>query len=97
VRHGHVHRHDHGDSVSTAAGMVSARLRIGGMHCGSCGILIDETLEDVPGVRSSATSTRSGTSRVEFDPQLTDLPTIAAAIVALGYTVEPAEGDGARR
>ncbi|MET9835538.1 heavy-metal-associated domain-containing protein [Streptomyces sp. NPDC006385] len=30
-------------------------LHIEGMHCTSCGLLIDDELEDIPGVRSSRT------------------------------------------
>jgi cation transport ATPase len=30
--------------------------RVEGMHCGSCALLIDDALEDLPGVRSTLTS-----------------------------------------
>jgi copper chaperone len=70
---------------------ATARLRVKGMHCGSCGILIDEALEGIPGVRSSDTDARSGSCTVEFDPRATGLAQITAEITALGYTVEPAQ------
>ena len=65
-------------------------LRVGGMHCSSCGMLIDDALEDLPGVVSASTNARRKRTRVEFDPAATDLDAIARTITALGYTVEPA-------
>jgi Cu+-exporting ATPase len=40
---------------------------VGGMHCGSCGMLIDDTLADLDGVLTSTTSFRTRTSVVEVD------------------------------
>lgn len=65
-------------------------LRVGGMHCSSCGMLIDDALEDLPGVVSASTNARRKRTRVEFDPSATDLDAIARTITELGYTVEPA-------
>ena len=59
---------------------------ITGMHCASCGILIDETLEELPGVLSSSTNLRRGTTIVEYDPAQTHVDVITAEIVSLGYT-----------
>jgi copper chaperone len=60
-----------------------------GMHCASCGMLIDETLEDVDGVRSSATSLRTGRATVEFDPARCTPADVVAAIGEAGYTARP--------
>lgn len=68
--------------------MASDELRVTGMHCASCGILIDEALEDLPGVASSSTNVRRRRTRVEYDPATTDRQVIAEAIARLGYTVE---------
>jgi copper chaperone CopZ len=65
-------------------------LVVTGMHCASCGLLIDETLEELPGVVSSSTDLRRETTTVEYDPAQTTLTTIAAEIVGLGYTARPA-------
>ena len=59
---------------------------ITGMHCGSCGLLIDETLEELPGINSSSTNLRRQTTTVAYDPAQTDLTLITAEIVKLGYT-----------
>lgn len=58
---------------------------ISGMHCGSCGLLIDETLEEMPGVHRAQTSVRAGRAVVDADPAIADPDTLAAAITAAGY------------
>jgi copper chaperone len=59
---------------------------IDGMHCASCGMLIDETLEDVDGVVRSTTSVRAARSTVQADPTRCTPEQVAAAIAAAGYT-----------
>lgn len=61
-----------------------------GMHCSSCGMLIDETLEELPGVASASTDVRRETTTVEYDSARTTLEAITAEIANLGYTVQPA-------
>lgn len=56
-----------------------------GMHCGSCGMLIDETLEDLPGIRRSQTSVSAGRTTVEADLSVVTTDQIAAAIAEAGY------------
>ena len=65
-------------------------LAVTGMHCASCSILIDETLEELPGVVSSSTDLRRETTTVEYDPTTTNVSAIADEIVNLGYTARPA-------
>lgn len=51
-------------------------LQVEGMHCAGCGLIIDEELEEVPGVRSAGTDVRKGRSVVRLaegttvDPEL---------------------------
>lgn len=56
-----------------------------GMHCASCGMLIDDTVEDVPGVRRSETDSRRGRTVVRADAS-TSAAAIVAAIVEAGYS-----------
>jgi copper chaperone CopZ len=61
-------------------------LKVDGMHCSSCGLLIDDELEDVPGVRSSRTDVRKGRSTVHLaDEASVDHPTLIAAVERAGY------------
>lgn len=64
-------------------------LRVEGMHCGSCAVLIDDALEDVPGVRSTQTSVKTGRSIVEAESACGP-DEIIAAIQELGYTAQQA-------
>ena len=60
---------------------------VSGMHCPGCGLLIDDTLEDLPGVLSSKTSRKAGTSIVQLDLDAITPAEVAEAIRAAGYSV----------
>lgn len=65
--------------------MTTYTFTVTGMHCASCGLLIDETLEDeVPGVHRSQTSVRKGQTIVHAEASVS-AETIAAAIAGAGY------------
>jgi len=63
--------------------------RIEGMHCGSCALLIDDTLEDLPGVLSTQTTMKQGRSTVELDASQSTPDDVIAAIEELGYRASP--------
>jgi copper chaperone len=61
-------------------------LDVDGMHCSSCGLLIDDELEEVPGVRSSRTDVRKGRSTVRLDDEgVADHAALIAAVERAGY------------
>jgi len=60
-------------------------LGIQGMHCGSCALLIDDTLADLPGVITSRTSHKDARANITVDPSQVDHDQIHAAIHELGY------------
>jgi copper chaperone len=60
--------------------------RVEGMHCGSCALLIDDALEDLPGVVSTQTSVKQGRSVVELEPAVCRPEEVVAAVGELGYT-----------
>jgi copper chaperone len=60
--------------------------RIEGMHCGSCSLLIDDTLEDLPGVSRSQTELKSRRSTIQLDTAVTDAQQVIDTITDLGYT-----------
>jgi copper chaperone len=66
------------------------KLVVTGMHCASCSSLIDETLEELPGVVSSSTDLRRETTTVEYDPAQTSVSALADEIAKLGYPAYPA-------
>lgn len=66
--------------------MSTLVLAVAGMHCGSCGMLIDEAVEDLPGVRTSSTDMRAQRTTVELDGTGATPVEVVAAIEAEGYT-----------
>lgn len=63
---------------------------VDGMHCASCGLLIDDVVEELPGVLSSATDVRAARTVVTAAPGASvDPVTITKAITEAGYTARP--------
>ncbi|MDT7558384.1 MAG: copper chaperone [Pseudonocardiales bacterium] len=70
------------------ANTATLELTVEGMHCGSCALLIDDALADLPGVLTSATSTKTRASTVTHDNR-TNPQQIITTIEALGYHASP--------
>ena len=64
---------------------ITYSFTVTGMHCGSCGLLIDEALEQTPGVHRAQTSVRAGRTVVDADSAVADPDTLLAVINAAGY------------
>lgn len=60
---------------------------LSGMHCTSCAVNIDLTLEDLPGVKSANTNYAKSEVRVTFNPAEIQEAAIKKAIEGLGYKV----------
>ena len=69
--------------------MATHIFRVEGMHCGSCALLIDDALEDLPGVQSTQTTVKQGRSTVELDPSQSTPEDVIRAIEELGYQASP--------
>ena len=63
------------------------KLKLSGMHCTSCAVNIDLTLEDLPGVASSKTNYQKSETTLDFDPDKISLAEITAEIKKLGHQV----------
>lgn len=57
-------------------------LAISGMHCASCGLLIDDPVEDIPGVKRSQTDMRAERTTVELDGTGAGVAEVISAIEA---------------
>lgn len=64
-------------------------LDIKGMHCHSCSAIIDETVEELAGVATVATSRADNSSVITFDPDVVSVDDLVAAIADLGYQATP--------
>jgi Cu+-exporting ATPase len=56
-----------------------------GMHCGSCGLLVDDALEETAGVHRAQTSVRTGRTVVDADPTVVEPATLLAVVETAGY------------
>lgn len=63
---------------------MKLKLRITGMHCTNCSLLIDDELESLPGVRRATTSYRKQETSVELD-EGTAIEDLVSAVRRAGY------------
>ncbi len=61
------------------------KLKIEGMHCTSCAMVIDMDLEDLEGIKSAKTSYAKAETEVEFDFEKVSLEKIMENIKKSGY------------
>lgn len=65
-------------------------LSVAGMHCASCGLLVDDVVEDLPGVARSATDVTAGRTLVTLaEGAVVEPRVVAEAIAELGYSAHP--------
>jgi P-type Cu+ transporter len=65
--------------------MIKKKFKISGMHCTSCAMNIDGTLEDIEGVKSSSTNFAKSIVEVEYDPTKLSEDKIIKTIKSSGY------------
>ncbi len=68
--------------------MKKVKLKIEGMHCSSCALLIDSDLEDVEGIKCSSTNYATSETEVEFDEEQLKLEKVIEVISKAGYSVK---------
>ncbi len=71
--------------------LVTTRFTTTGMHCHSCSMLIQMSLDDVDGIESSVADSASGMTEVVYDAERVTPEVIIAEIVKAGYGAEVAE------
>lgn len=82
------------EAESVAAPIVEpegaeAYLRIEGMHCSSCEILIERLGQKIDGVLSVASSYATSTAKVIYDPDRVDASRLPGLMSSFGYTAWP--------
>ena len=71
---------------------VALVFAVTGMHCSSCGLLVDDTVEELDGVSRSQTDSRRDRTVVRADPAVASVESIVAAIADAGYQAELTTG-----
>ncbi len=70
--------------------MADVELKVPTVHCRSCKLTIEESLEELPGVRASEVDLDRLAVTVTYDPEATDPDAITGVIEAAGYPVDTA-------
>jgi Cu2+-exporting ATPase len=79
---------------------VDAGIEVGfvvdGLRCASCTWVVERLLERAPGVQQATVSYATGRTRVVFDPNAVDVPTLAGVIADVGYAPRPLDAPAPR-
>jgi copper ion binding protein len=67
--------------------MKKVELKIKGMHCKSCVMMINENLIDIKGVKSASVNLEKNNATIEFDDKLVKEKQLVEAIEKDGYKV----------
>jgi copper chaperone CopZ len=65
--------------------MKHANIKIKGMHCQSCEMLLTDVLAELPGVKAAQVSLKQEAANVEYDEKKTSEKEMRSAIEAEGY------------
>lgn len=65
--------------------MKKLDLQVTGMHCPSCSMLVEMTLEELDGVEAVACNHATGLTTVTFDETTVEPAALEGAIEAVGY------------
>lgn len=76
--------------AAKAAGARRETLRVEGMWCTSCGLVLEDALMDLPGVLDAEVSYAGSMARVTWDPDTLRAEQISSRISMLGYSAHPA-------
>ncbi|MFC1754214.1 heavy-metal-associated domain-containing protein [Thermoproteota archaeon] len=68
--------------------MKKTTIKVDGMHCTSCEVLIQDALEDLDGVGDVEVSHAAGTVVVDYDDSMVNAEILKKMISAEGFKVE---------
>ncbi len=77
-------------AAAAAAGARRETLRVDGMWCASCGLVLEDALMTLPGVLDAEASYSASLVRVTWDPAVTALDSLLERVALLGYRAAPA-------
>jgi copper chaperone CopZ len=68
--------------------MNTININTTGLHCASCGMLIEMSVADLPGIAEVKTPKGDGVTTVTYDPSKIDADAIVQEIRKAGYGAE---------
>ena len=66
---------------------MKSEIKVSGMRCSGCELLVSEALEEMDGVQAAKASHDAGLVEVEYDESLIDIAAIKAVIESQGFHV----------
>ena len=66
-----------------------------GMHCGNCAASVEGALKKAPGVKSVTVDLKGQSATAVFDPSVTNVETLRAAVKKAGYVPKSESTTGA--
>lgn len=63
-------------------------LRVSGMSCSGCQLLVKEALEEQRGIMQAEASYLKGVVAIDYDPEMISMTTIKAVIEQQGFRVQ---------
>ncbi|MHB9150753.1 MAG: heavy metal translocating P-type ATPase [Thermoleophilia bacterium] len=76
---------EHKAATAAAAGARRETLRVDGMWCSSCSLVLEQALLGLPGVIDAEVSYAASLARVTFDPAAVDVEGVSERVRLLGY------------
>jgi copper chaperone CopZ len=67
--------------------MTETKIKIEGMMCGHCQASVTKAISSVKGVSAASVNLAGKEATVSYDPKITNVDAIKAAIVEAGYKV----------
>lgn len=80
--------------MENKTGLKKVRLEVGGMHCASCAINIEKSVQKIPGVKSVSVNYANKKAFVEFDESQVGLSAIAEEVKKEGYSIKSEKKEG---
>jgi len=66
---------------------MKSEIKVSGMRCSGCEMLVSEALEEMDGVQQAKASHETGLVEIEYDESMVDLAAIEAVIESQGFHV----------
>ncbi|NTV97996.1 MAG: heavy-metal-associated domain-containing protein [Chlorobiaceae bacterium] len=67
---------------------MKCELKVSGMRCGACELLVTEALGELQGVEKAEASHAAGSVTVVYDPSKVTMESLKSAIEEQGFTVK---------
>ena len=65
------------------------QIKVNGMHCNSCVLAVQNSLEDVDGIENAKADLESGNVQIELDTNKVSIEDINEAIQDVGFELDP--------